>query len=250
MDQLRDGLGEAWSLITTFVPKLVFFLIILLIGWLIAKGVAKALSMLLDKLGFPSLVERTGLSGVLNQANIDASALVAKIAYFFILLIALQLAFGAFGPTNPVSELLDEVIAFLPRVVVAIVLVIVAAAIARMVRDVISSALAGRPIGGVLSFATYWLIVALGVIAALNQVQIATTVTTPVLIAVLATIGGVIVVGFGGGLIKPAQERWAVWLDSLQSQLGSGNQQSGTRSGQVGGPGSQEPPTPPHGTQQ
>ena len=47
-----------------------------------------------------------------------------------------------------------------------------------------------------------------GIIAALGKINIATTVTTPVLVTVLATIGGVIVVGFGGGLIKPAQRRW------------------------------------------
>ncbi|SNR45763.1 Conserved TM helix [Haloechinothrix alba] len=251
MDQLRDGLGDAWSVVTTFVPKLVFFLIILLIGWLIAKAVAKALTLVLGKLGFSSLVEKTGLSGTLSQANIDAASLIAKLAYFFILLIALQLAFGVFGPTNPVSELLNDVIAFLPRVLVAIVLVIVAAAIAKMVRDLVNSALAGRPAGWLLGMVAYWFIIALGIIAALNQVQIATTVTTPVLIAVLATVGGVIVVGFGGGLIKPAQERWAAWLDNMQSNLSSGGQaQAGQRSGAQSGQeqSGQEPPTPPQGT--
>jgi hypothetical protein len=52
----------------------------------------------------------------------------------------------------------------------------------------------------------------LGVIAALNQVGVATTVTTPVLIAILATVAGVIIVGAGGGLIKPMQHRWERYL--------------------------------------
>ncbi len=49
-------------------------------------------------------------------------------------------------------------------------------------------------------------------IAALNQVGIATAVTTPVLVAVLATIAGILVFGVGGGLVGPMLQRWVLWL--------------------------------------
>ncbi|SDZ42630.1 Conserved TM helix [Amycolatopsis xylanica] len=218
-DQLKEGLGQAWSLVATFVPKLFGFLIVLLIGWLIAKAVAKGLSMVLGKLGFGKLVEKTGLTGMLKNSNVDATDIISKLVYYFILLIALQLAFGVFGPTNPVSQLLNDVIAFLPKIVVAVVLLIVAAAIAKVVRGAVTGALSGRPAGRLVGTMAYWLIMAFGIIAALNQVQIATTVTMPVLVTVLATIGGVIVVGFGGGLIKPAQQRWDGWMANVQGQL-------------------------------
>lgn len=250
--QLKDGLGQAWGLIATFVPKLVFFLIVLLIGWLIAKAISKGLSLVLGKLGFSKMIEKTGLSGMLKQSSLDATNIITKLVYYFILLIALQLAFGVFGPTNPVSQLLNDVIAFLPRIVVAVVLVIVAAAIAKVVRDLVGSALSGRPAGRLLGTIAYWLIMAFGIIAALNQVNIATTVTTPVLITVLATIGGVLVVGFGGGLIKPAQQRWEGWMSSLQNQFS----RDGGSAGSVGSGGTQAPPTavdaptPPHGFNQ
>ncbi|WP_020671389.1 mechanosensitive ion channel family protein [Amycolatopsis nigrescens] len=255
-EQLKDGLGQAWNMVATFVPKLVGFLIILLIGWLIAKAVAKALTLVLGKLGFDKLIDKTGLSGTLKQSNTDATGIIAKLVYYFILLIALQLAFGVFGESNPVSQLLNEVIAFLPRIVVALVLIIVAAAIANVVRNMVHGALSTRPAGRLLGTVAYWLIMAFGIIAALNQINIATTVTTPVLVAVLATIGGVIVVGFGGGLIKPAQQRWDGWLANMQGQLGKGG---GTERGQVrdregnghtaaNGPAAGvDTPTPPHG---
>ncbi|MFE0026578.1 hypothetical protein [Amycolatopsis sp. NPDC059021] len=236
--QLKDGLGQAWGLVATFVPKLIAFLIILFIGWLIAKGIAKALELVLGKLGFSKLIEKTGLTRMLGQANVDAAGILVKIVYYFILLIALQLAFGVFGPTNPVSQLLNEIIAFLPRVVVALVLIIVAAAIANVVRGAVTGALAARPAGRLLGTVSYWLIMAFGIIAALGQVNIATAITGPILIAVLATIGGVIVVGFGGGLIKPAQERWHGWLANLQGQVGKPKQQPTVGS---------ETPTPPAG---
>ncbi|WP_158893880.1 mechanosensitive ion channel family protein [Amycolatopsis anabasis] len=251
-EQLKNGLGQAWNLVATFVPKLIAFLIILLIGWLIAKAIAKALTLVLGRLGFSKLVDKTGLTGMLKQTNIDATGIIAKLAYYFILLIALQLAFGVFGETNPVSQLLNEVIAFLPRIVVALVLIVVAAAIANVVRGAVRGALSTRPAGRLLGTISYWLIMAFGIIAALNQINIATTVTTPVLVTVLATIGGVLVVGLGGGLIKPAQQRWDGWLANLQGQIGQGG---GDRSQVNGGPGQQrsaataqtDVPTPPQG---
>ncbi|WP_275295078.1 hypothetical protein [Amycolatopsis sp. La24] len=232
-EQLKDGLGQAWNLVATFVPKLVGFLIILLIGWLIAKAVSKAVGLVLGKLGFTRMVEKTGLTGMVKGANLDATAVLVKLVYYFILLIALQLAFGVFGQSNPVSQLLNDIIAFLPRILVAVVLIIVAAAIAKVVRDVVAGALSGRSAGRLLSTTAYWLVMAFGIIAALGQVNIATAVTGPILIAVLATAGGVIVVGFGGGLIKPAQERWGGWLANLQGQVGSGN--GAREQGQVSG---------------
>jgi hypothetical protein len=61
-------------------------------------------------------------------------------------------------------------------------------------------------------------ILGLGVIAALNQVGIATTVTTPILIAVLATIAGILIVGVGGGLVRPMQARWEAWLERAAAE--------------------------------
>jgi hypothetical protein len=56
------------------------------------------------------------------------------------------------------------------------------------------------------------------VTAALNQIEVATTVTTPILIAVLAIIAGVIIVGAGGGLIKPMQARWEAMLTKAEEE--------------------------------
>lgn len=119
------------------------------------------------------------------------------------LLFVLQLAFGVFGP-NPVSNLLSGVIAFPPKLFVAIIIVVVAAAIAAAVRDIVTNTLSGLSYGRTLANIAAIAILGLGVIAALNQVGIALTVTLPVLIAILGTIGGILIVGVGGGLIADA----------------------------------------------
>lgn len=228
---MADGL----SAVVTFVPRLLGFLIILLVGWLIAKGLSKLVELVLSKVGFGKLLERAGLQRFVAQANIDVAGIIVKIVYYFVLLIALQFAFSAFGP-NPVEQLLSTIITFLPRVIVAIVLVVVAAAIARVLKDLVLSVLSGRDFANLLGNVVYVLVVAFGVIAAVNQLEIATTVTMPVLITVLSIIGGVIIVGVGGGLIRPMQQRWEGWLDSLAQQFQSAPRSQGAPQSQGGPP--------------
>ena len=218
---MGQGFEEAWTQVTTFVPKLVAFLVILLVGWLLAKALAKAADLLLTRTGFPRLIERAGIGGMLARARVDIAGLVVRLVFYFVLLIALQLAFGVFGP-NAVSVLLNQIIGYLPRIVVAILLVVIAAAIARAVREVVVAALGGRLFAPFVGAVVYWFLLGLGIVAALNQLGIATSVTLPVLITVLATIGGILVVGVGGGLIRPMQDRWQRWLGTAEDQIRGG----------------------------
>jgi len=213
-----QGLTDAWRAVATFVPKLAAFLLILLIGWFVAKAVAKLVDKVLERVGFDRLVERGGIKQMLSRTKYDASDLLAKLVYYALLLITLQLAFGVWGP-NPVSELLTGIVAWLPKAAVAIIIVVVAGAIANAVKDFIGGALGGLSYGRVLANVASVFIWALGIIAALNQIGVATTVTTPVLIAVLATVGGILIVGVGGGLVRPMQDRWEGWLGRAEREL-------------------------------
>ncbi len=210
MDYSR-GVSDAWTSIATFVPKLVVFLLILIVGYLIAKILAKATNAILERVGFDHAVERGGIRQALSKSKYDASDIVAKLVYYFVILITLSVAFGVFGQ-NPISDALAGIIAFLPRVAVAIVIVVIATAIAAAVKDLITNVLGGLSYGKVLANIASVFIIGIGIIAALNQIQVATTVTTPILIAVLATLAGVTIVGAGGGLIRPMQTRWERWL--------------------------------------
>jgi len=212
-DALRDGL----TTVVEFVPKLVLFLIILVIGIIVVKAIGKALSALLEKVGFDRAVERGGVKKALANSKMDASDIVAKLVYYTLMLFVLQLAFGVFG-ANPISDLLTQVISFLPSLIVAIIILVVAAAIAAAVKTLVEGTLGGLSYGKALANGASVFILFLGVVAALNQVGVATTVTTPVLITILATIGGVIVIGVGGGLIKPMQHRWEGYLTRAEDE--------------------------------
>ncbi len=214
---MKTALNDGLSTIAEFVPKLVAFLLILVIGLIVAKLISKAVSGLLEKVGFDRAVERGGVKRALAQSTLDASDVVAKIVYYALVLFVLQMAFGVFGP-NPISDLLTQIITFLPSLVVAIVIVVVAAAVAAAVKGLIENTLGGLSYGTFLANAASVFILFLGVIAALNQVGVATTVTTPVLVAILATVSGVVIVGAGGGLIKPMQHRWERYLSNAEAE--------------------------------
>ncbi|RKN21294.1 hypothetical protein D7147_11030 [Micromonospora musae] len=216
-DNVGDAVGDAFRSVMLFVPKAVAFLAILVVGWFVAKAALKIVNRILERVGFDRAVERGGLRRVLDRSRYDASDIVAKLVQYGLLLVTLQLAFGIWGP-NPVSDLIAGVIAWLPRAFVAIVIVVVAAAIASAVKDIVGSALGGLSYGRVLATIAYVFLLGLGAIAALNQIGVATTVTTPVLVAVLATVGGILVVGVGGGLVRPMQSRWEAWLTRAEQE--------------------------------
>ncbi|MEV6523819.1 hypothetical protein AB0M43_17870 [Longispora sp. NPDC051575] len=202
---ITDGLQSALDKTIAIAPKLVLFAVILFVGWLISKAIRNLVDRLLDRVGYNKAVEKAGLQRFLGTQK--ASSLTAKLAYYALLLFTLQLSFGVFGP-NPVSTLIEGVVKWLPRAFIAVVIVVVAAAIARAVRDLAEGALGRLSYGPLLAKIAQAFIIALGVIAALNQIGVAGAVTQPVLIAALATIGGILVVGLGGGLVMPMRERW------------------------------------------
>src|SRR3954453_22834569 len=143
---MDDALQQTWNTVATFVPKLVAFLVILIVGWIIAKVLAKAINAILERVGFDRALERGGVKKALAQSKYDASDVVAKLVYYTLLLFVLQAAFGVFGP-NPISDLIRNVIEFLPSLVVAIIIVVVTAAIAAAVRELISNTLGGLSYG-------------------------------------------------------------------------------------------------------
>lgn len=225
-----QGLTTAWQAVANFVPLLVGFLVILVLGWIIAWLVGKAVAKGLHSVGLDRALHRGGMGEYFERSRWTASELSGKIIYYVALLFVLTLAFNVFGP-NPVSTLLSEIIAWIPHAIVALVIIVVAAMIAKALRDVISGALGGLSYGRVLANVAAVFVLGLGVIAALNQIGVAVTVTLPVLVTVLATIGGILIVGVGGGMIEPMRTRWSRWLDVAERETGRISEESSYRAG-------------------
>lgn len=213
------GVSDAWSSIARFVPRLVGFLAIALAGWLLVRVAMRIVKAGLGRVGFDRAVERGGIGRLLARSGYDASAVLGRLIQATLLLFVAQLAFGVFGP-NPVSDLIRGVVAFLPRIAVAVVVVVVGAALAAAARSFLSGVLAGLSYGPLVGTLAAVLIMIGFVKAALDEVQVATSVTTPILYALLATLVGIAVVGVGGGLIRPMERRWEDVLYRGERELG------------------------------
>ena len=207
MDELRNGLGEGLATAATFVPKFIGFLLILVIGYFVAKAVEKVVDRLLERVGFDKYVERGGIKKALENSKFDASSILAKLAFFVLFLFVLQLAFGIFGP-NPVSELIQGVIAYLPNVFVAIVILVVGAAIAAGAKEIIEASLGGLSYGKALAAVAGMAIMVLAFFAAADQLQIAPTIVNTLFTGLVVLIVGSGIVAIGGGGIQTMSRYW------------------------------------------
>ena len=215
--QISNSFQNLLDTVFHSIPKILVFLIILVIGWIVAKALGRIVDMILRRVKFDRFVERGVVGQALAGSNTDATTLISKIVYYAILLVALQMAFGVWGP-NPISTMLDAVVGWLPKAVVAIIIIVIASAIARVVKDLINGAIGGLSYGPFLASVASIIIIALGAIAALNQVGIAAAVTQPILYTVLLTAGAVVAIGVGGGLIRPMQDRWERMLSAAERE--------------------------------
>ena len=220
---IESGLQSAWQHVATIVPKLLGFFLILLIGWFIAKALSKLTNSLLERVGFDDWVERGSLKQAFARNNTDASDLVAVLVFWTVFLITLQLAFGIWGP-NPISDLLHGLIAYIPRIVVAVVILVIAAAVARVLTDVLRPMLGAVEGGDWIARAAGMAVLVIGVFAALDELQIAPAIVVGLFYALLAVIVGSLIVAFGGGGIPVAREylqRWRVRGEAKAAEIRS-----------------------------
>jgi MFS family permease len=214
---LTGGLEQAWAGFITFMPKLLLAIVILVVGYLVAKFVCRLFNNLLERVGFDRLVERGGIKRALSKTRYDASDLLSKVIFYTVFLFVLQLAFGVFGP-NPISDLLTRLIAFLPNLFAAVIIVVIASAIGAAVKDILQATLAGFTFGRVVASAAAFIIIATGIFAALNQIQIAPAIVNGLFYAMLAIIAGSAIIAIGGGGIGPMRGQWEKALGRLEQE--------------------------------
>jgi hypothetical protein len=202
----RAGFDKALEEAALILPKIGYFLLILIVGILVAKLIQKIVTKVLQKVGFDRLVERGGVKQAMSKSKYDAAGILGKIVYYFIFLGVLSLAFSVFGPDNPISRFIDRIVAFLPSLFVAVIALIIAAAVAAAVKDLLSNMLGGLSYGNALANVASIFILGIGVFFALGELGVATLIVGPLFIAILALFVIPPIIAFGVGGIDPARQ--------------------------------------------
>src|SRR2546421_1280591 len=201
---------NALNLVFAFIPKLISFLVILLVGWIVASVVSKAVTFLLRKIGFDRLSERIGLTRLEQRMGLrmDAAGVLGKVVYWFIFLIFLVPAVDALGLTT-VSNILNQIIAYIPNVFVAILVLFLGTLAATFVADIIRGATASTNMGNPNMFANVarYAILGFAALIALEQLQIAPSLLNILFTAIVgaAAIAFGLAFGLGG---HDAARRW------------------------------------------
>jgi hypothetical protein len=193
------------------------FIAILVIGYFAAKLICKVLNRVSERVGFDRLVERGGVKRALDRSSWDASDILSKLAFYFVMLFTLQLAFGVFGP-NPVSQMLTSIIAYLPNVFAALIIVVVAGAIAAGVKQMVQAAIGGLRYGRMLGTIASVAIMFVGIFAALNQLNIAPAIVNGLFYAALVVVAGSATIAIGGGGIMPMRRVWDRALNRVEQE--------------------------------
>lgn len=216
---LQDSASDLIEIFTTWIPRIVLFVLILLIGKFVAKWISRLVKKLFKKINLDYYLDKAGIGGPLERAGFsDSGVFVAKIIYYLIFLFVLKIAFDALG-VAALNETLDELILWIPRLIVALILVVVGGLVANTVRDLVAGATAGQSYSAVVTKIAFFGVWTIFGLAALNQSQIATDIVNTITDAIFLSLGAILVVKFGIGGIWAARDRfWPKVYDTISGK--------------------------------
>jgi hypothetical protein len=195
-DALQRGLDN----LIGFLPKLIGFLIILAIGYIIARIVKGIVTKLLESIGTDKAIHTGSTGEYVNRvaAGFKPSSVVGAIAFWFIFLGALAVAVSQLG-ISALDNFVAAIAGYLPNVLAAVLIFVVAVALSGAVGTFISRSMGDTPTGKVLGAVVPVLIMAIGTFMVLDQLEIAPVIVTITYAALLGGIFLAMALAFGLG---------------------------------------------------
>jgi hypothetical protein len=210
LEPARAFLAQAGA----FLPRLALAAVVLVGGWLAAKVVRFAVERGLRAINFNVLAERAGMDGFLRQGGIstDTTGIFGLIAYWVVILAALIIAFNSLGLTY-ITELLRQVVLFVPHVIVALLILAFGAYFARFIGTTVTTYCrnVGIQDADVLGMIAQYAIIAFFVLIALDQMSVGGQIVRESFLIILAGVvfGLALAFGLGGRRWAAAMlERW------------------------------------------
>ncbi len=213
------SISAALAMFLGAIPKVIGFVVILLIGWFIASALATAVAAVLRSVKFNDLAQRSGLSSFIRNMGVhtDASGMIANVAKWFVRLIALVVAFDALG-LPAVSEVLQQLLLWLPNLVVALVILVLAGLAANAVSTIVRGATAQAGLGNpnVLANVAKFAIWTFAIVIAVNQLGIATTLVNTLFMGTVGALALALGLAFGLGGRETAGQIVQTWYQKGQ----------------------------------
>jgi hypothetical protein len=192
-----------------FLPALIGAILVLVLGWILSGILAGLIEKALKAIGFERASQNAGIAGFIERSGSSwtASRVIAEIVKWFIRLVAIQAAASILG-MGQITQIINSILQFLPNLVVALAIVVLGAFIAKVVAGVVRGSVSEMGFGNpdlIAAIARYAIIV-FAVIAAVNQIGIATTVVNTLFIGTVGALALALGLAFGlGGQTTAAQ---------------------------------------------
>lgn len=187
-----NAMTTVWTPVAGFIPRLFGALVVVLLGFVVAKLLDTLLSKLLAKLGLDRLMGGTGLTKILARVGIQVpvSTLIGKIVYWFVLLVFLVSAAESLG-LQRVSATLDMLALYLPKVFGAALVLIVGILLAQLANSLVRGAAdgVGLEYSNGLGRVAQWLVIIISISVAIGQLEVKTDLLNYIIAIVLITIG-------------------------------------------------------------
>jgi hypothetical protein len=190
---IGDSFQRAMDEFFAFLPNLLGAIVILVIGWIVARLVGRLVTTGLRSVGTDRALA-TGTAGQYRERlapDFQPSSLIGRIAFWFVLGLAIMLAVSALG-IEALSQAVEGVVSYLPNIIAAILILLVAVALAGAVGGLAQRLMGGTMLGKLVQTTVPVLVVTIALFMALVQLKIA----VPIVVATYILVLGAIALGF------------------------------------------------------
>ena len=229
---MSQPLQDALSTFLNYLPQLLGAIIILIVGYIIARVLMSVVARLLQGIGFDRWMERAGIKQVFDRAETreTPATVIGKLIFWFVFIIAIVMATDALGIPQ-VSEVFAQLIAYIPNIIAAILILILAALLANFLSGVVRGATGNELLGSIARYA----IIVYAVFAALTQLGIAVQLTANTFLIVLGAVALAAAIAFGLGSREVARDIVEKAYDRRNEAQGGTARGTSTQSTSAGG---------------
>lgn len=169
---VTDSFTDVWYQTIGVVPNIVGMLVVIVLGYVVARFVGKTIAALAEKLGLQNAADQSGLADSMQRMGIQRNvpAIVGTIVFWLLMSVFLMAGFNILG-LQAVTEAMQAIVAYIPKLLVATVVIVVGLLLASFLRGVVATSTdrVGLSYAETLANGCYYVFAVLTFIAAFNQ---------------------------------------------------------------------------------